>query len=88
MYYRCYCADFARDEKSPEEVQRCSLVEWVRGALWDIMVCEELERKVAEGIEGEGQKESDHEEWELMSHATSEGWSVVSEESEYDMLDV
>ncbi|CAO2650174.1 Nn.00g014660.m01.CDS01 [Neocucurbitaria sp. VM-36] len=88
MYYGCSCKDFARDEKSPEEVQSCSLVEWVRGALWDVLVREEFEKRTAEGIGWEGEKESDNEEWELMSHATSEGWSVVSEESEYDMLDV
>ena len=89
MYYRCYCADFGRDEKSPEKMQRCSLVEWVKGVLWDILVREEFERRVTGGVDCEEGRESEREEeWELMCHAASEGWSVVSAESEYDMLDV
>jgi hypothetical protein len=87
MYYPCSCADFKDDEgkwvsPAPEDVQRCSLVEWVRGRLWEVMVEDEeaeITNKLAEGAR-------EDEEWEMMSNATSEGWSVVSQESEADVV--
>lgn len=91
MYYGCYCKEFMGVEKSwsPEGVQRCALVEWVKGELWNIIVREEFERRMVEGGEGEESKVSERdEEWDDMSNAASEGWSVVSVMSGYEMVDV
>ncbi|OAL57266.1 hypothetical protein IQ07DRAFT_638619 [Pyrenochaeta sp. DS3sAY3a] len=83
MYYACSCEEF-EGLPAPEDQQRCSLVEWVRGELWGIMVREEwarmLEGTLPESLVGE--------EWEVMSRGVSEGWSVVSSEEEFEVLDL
>lgn len=85
MYWPCACAEFERGERSPEEGGRCALVEWVRGEGW-----EELMREGSEMEDGESESGSQDAGWEVMfeADAASEGWSVVSEDSAFEMLDV
>ncbi|KAF1848962.1 uncharacterized protein K460DRAFT_83420 [Cucurbitaria berberidis CBS 394.84] len=89
MYWPCSCAEFAKDEKGPEEVHTCSLIEWVKGPLWAVLMHDEHERRMVEIIEASEGEESKHSEaWELMSDAASEGWSIVSVESGFEILDI
>ncbi|KAF2029597.1 hypothetical protein EK21DRAFT_112807 [Setomelanomma holmii] len=90
-YARCSCREFTDGEgrwkgPAPEERQGCALVEWVSGELWDVLV--EEERRV-EGLRDmfEGEMGDDwSEEWDVMSDGVSEGWSVVSEEEEFEVI--
>lgn len=82
MYFPCSCKDFG-DQPAPEEMQRCALVEWVQGRLWDTMMEDESVRVRELGIV-EVEEEM---EWELFSDAASEGWSVVSSEEEFELLE-
>jgi hypothetical protein len=95
MYYPCSCAEF-RGTVAPEDVQTCSLVEWVKGRLRGVMVKEEQMRAWKDSRD---QDDSDcgadmtdlqemmrlREEWDVVSNA-SEEWSMLSEESEFDMI--
>jgi hypothetical protein len=88
MYYPCSCADFKDEEgrwvgPAPEDVQSCSLIEWVRGRLWEVMVEEEMEEQVRQGADGRVEEE---EEWEMLSNVTSQDWSVLSQDSESEMM--
>lgn len=88
MYWPCHCADFGV-EPAPDEMQRCSLVEWVYGELWRIMKEEAL--LVCDGSVEDNNEDCDDrqiEEWEVMSDgdAASEGWSVVGSGEEFELL--
>ncbi|KAF2871489.1 hypothetical protein BDV95DRAFT_572120 [Massariosphaeria phaeospora] len=75
----CHCKVYEGEDWDPEAVQRCSLVEWTRGALRDML---------REEGEGEGEAETDSrselvvweelgEDWEVLSAVESEGWSEL-----------
>jgi hypothetical protein len=72
MYYSCSCEEF-EGTTAPEDVHRCSLVEWVDGELRGIMLEEETAKNEERWV---------RQEWDVVSDAASEEWSVVSEESE------
>ncbi|KAH7383930.1 hypothetical protein BKA66DRAFT_463112 [Pyrenochaeta sp. MPI-SDFR-AT-0127] len=87
MYWPCHCADFG-DQAAPEDMQRCSLVEWACGELLQIMEEEEKEEVSVVCEEDEEDVEVEVEEWEMMSYgdAASDGWSVVSDDEEFEAL--
>lgn len=94
MFFDCACVDFA-GTVAPEETQRCALVEWVRGRLRRVLWEEELGRLAEEARDAQemdmvsaSEVGSEQSEWEVLSDAVGEGWSVVSEESQFEMLDV
>jgi hypothetical protein len=70
MSWPCFCADFDLDAPAPEEVQRSSLVEWVKGKLMGMI--EDQEEL------GEWEDELD-EEWDVVSYGDSLDWEVLSE---------
>lgn len=72
---------------SPEDVQRCSLVEWVRGELWNVMVREEWIRTLGQP-EDKAELATVGEDWEVMSAAVTEGWSVVSSEEDFEVVNI
>jgi hypothetical protein len=79
MYYACSCEDFKDGEgkwlgPAPEEAQRCSLVEWVSGSLRGLLQ------------EDDNNNVSDEEQWEMLSNATSQDWSVLSQASDFDAI--
>jgi hypothetical protein len=80
MYYPCSCVEFKDEEgrwvgPAPEDVQMCSLVEWVSKRSWGVMVEEEMRKKVGQGVE-----DMVDEEWEILSNTTSQDWSVLSQD--------
>jgi hypothetical protein len=86
MYYGCACEEW-RGVVAPEDMQRCALVEWVVGALWHVMLAEEEQGKRGEAVSGEvGKVEGWAEEWDVVSEMVSDGWSVVSEEPEFEVV--
>jgi hypothetical protein len=86
MYYGCACEEW-RGVVAPEETQRCALVEWVVGELWDVMLAEEEQGKRGETVSGEvGEFRDWVEEWDVVSDIVSDGWSVVSVESEFEVV--
>lgn len=76
MYYECYCAEF-EGVPAPEDVQRCALTEWVQGRLWRKILNEAESAVVVENEEITGE-DSDAEDWDLLSQASSEAWSIVN----------
>jgi hypothetical protein len=82
MYYACLCEDFKDGEgqwvgPAPEEAQRCSLVEWVSGSLRGLL---------QEDDNNNNNNVSDEEQWEMLSNATSQDWSVLSQASDFDAI--
>ncbi|ORY03320.1 hypothetical protein BCR34DRAFT_447628, partial [Clohesyomyces aquaticus] len=81
MYFECFCREFG-DEVSPEEGQRCALVEWVGEEGRRIVMEEERARRAEKAV---GQAEvcemDDNAGWEVLSIGSasqdSETWSVV-----------
>lgn len=74
MCFPCYCKEF-EGVPAPEDVQRCSLLEWVSGRLWRFMQEDEARREemgVVELVVG-----ASDEEWDVVSDVASDDWSVV-----------
>lgn len=82
--WRCACDKF-KGKPAPDEVHSCALVEWTKGPLRD-MLEEEHFREAEEDRELDVVSDVQEEPWEMMSDAASEGWSVVSEEEEFEVV--
>ena len=89
----CFCCEQHLGHEPVPEVQLCALAEWAKGPLRDLLVGEEKERQLEMKMdmymdENECAIEDgdDEMEWELMSHATSEGWSMVGSEENFDTV--
>ena len=80
MYYSCSCAEF-EGTVAPEDTQRCGLVEWADGRLRVLLWADEERRLRKEGVDL-----LVLDEWEVVWDAASEGWSVVSEDSEFEVI--
>jgi hypothetical protein len=81
MYYACSCKDFQDGEgrwvgPAPEDMQRCSLVEWANGRLWGLLQDDDNVSDQDVRVE---------EEWDMLSNATSQDWSVLSQASDFDI---
>jgi hypothetical protein len=72
MAYPCSCEQFA-GTVAPEDTQRCGLVEWASSSLMEVI------------LEDIGESEEDERwvrgEWDMVSDAASEAWSLHSEQS-------
>jgi hypothetical protein len=81
MYYACFCKEFgvgeAWETPAPEDGGRVALVEWATGWTKELLK-EEMETEVEE------ESESDTE-WVILED-DEDGWSVVSEESEFSLV--
>lgn len=75
--YRCYCEQF-EGQASPEDLQRCALVEWAKGEL-RINLEKQHVLEMAKNAEFDVVSEVEDETWELMSDAASMDWSIVSD---------
>jgi hypothetical protein len=96
----CSCPKFRRDEKSPEDTQECSLVEWVKGNLFVMMVEEERTSQQKKEYNNEawkagleklagsynGPSDGDSNDWEVLSHGVSDSWSVVSSIDDFEVV--
>jgi hypothetical protein len=76
MYWPCFCTEFNLDAPAPEEVQRCSLVEWVKGKLRVVMEEEE---------DMEGRENDLDGGWDVVSCGTSLDWEVLSGSGEREI---
>jgi hypothetical protein len=82
MYFACSCKDFKDGQgrwvgPAPEDMQRCSLMEWVNGSLWGLLQDDDNLSDEEAKVE---------EEWEVLSNATSQDWSVLSQASNFDII--
>lgn len=78
-YYKSFCKE-SRCFPAPEEMQRCSLVEWVGQSGKKIITLEEARGKARLNHSEDDIESSDSESgsgWEVISSASSDAWSII-----------
>jgi hypothetical protein len=76
MYYECFCRQ-CKCTPAPEEMQRCSLVEWVGEKGREIMVQDEAKEQSNRFHDVVMSEDDSDAGWDVVSIVSSETWSII-----------